>query len=193
MINMDTHIHHHPEQLEIKVVRRFWSRPWIKISFIFFLGLFAGLLLFGIFRIGSNEIKVPDLEMKGFFFDSLSFNNLKVADELQYTSPLTKAVCKVRCSARIVEIQVNLSSLYPVKSTIEFDLNNFEILNIMQISVNDQSTTMATANFVQINSIGDNKYIIHLNNKNNLPHHIDFKVYQNDALIYQNSVKVNKE
>jgi len=52
---------------------------------------------------------------------------------------------------------------------------------------------MAAANFVQINNVGDNKFIIQLYNKNSLQNNIDFKMYQNDMPIYQNSVAVNKE
>ena len=76
---------------------------------------------------------------------------------------------------------------------IEFDYGSFTVLNVQNVSVNDQSTAMASGNFVQINSVGENSFIIQLYNKNRLPHNIDFKIFQNDSPIYQNSVQVNKE
>jgi hypothetical protein len=131
--------------------------------------------------------------MKGTFYDSRSFDNMKTADVLQYESPLAKAVCNVRYSTKIVELRVDLFSLYPVKSTIEFDYNNFYVLNVQNVSVNEQSNAMTAANFIQINNVGENKFIIQLYNKNSLAHNIDFKIYQNDSPIYQNSIQVNKE
>jgi hypothetical protein len=118
---------------------------------------------------------------------------MKMADVLQYESPLAKAICNVRYSTKIVEIRVELSSLNPVKATIEFDFNNFEVLNVQNVMVNDQSTALAASNYIQISNVGDNKFIIQLYNKNSLPHYIDFRIYQNESPIYQNSVQVNKE
>jgi len=191
-INMETY-KQPPKRAEILIVRSFWSRPVVKFGFSFVLGVFAGFVLFSFLKADLKGSGRATSEMKGTFYDSRSFDNMKTADILQYESSLTKAVCNVRYSSKIVEVRVDLSSLYPVKSTIEFDYNNFNVLNIQNLSVNDQSTAMAAGNFIQINNVGDNKFIFQLYNKNSLPHNIDFKIYQNDSPIYQNSVQVNKE
>ena len=191
-INMETY-KQPPKKAEITIVRSFWSRPSVRFGFTFVLGVFAGFLIFSFLKADLKEPNVPTAEMKGTMYDSRSFDNMKTADVLQYESPLAKAVCNVRYSTKIVELRVELSSLYPVKSSIEFDYNNFTVLNVQNVSVNDQSSAMAAGNFIQINNVGDNKFIFQLYNKNSLPHNIDFKIYQNDSPIYQNSVQVNKE
>lgn len=178
---------------EIKVVRSIWTRPAFRLGFVFILGVFVGFMLFAFFKTDFKGAKEATPEMKGTLYNSGSFDNMKTADVLQYESPLARAICNVRYSTKIVEIRVDLSSLYPVRSTLEFDFNNFEVLNVQNVSVNDQTTAMAASNFIQFNNVGDNKFIIQLYNKNRLPHYIEFKIYQNDNPIYQNSVQVNKE
>ncbi len=181
------------KKTEILIARSFWSRPVVKFGFAFILGVFVGFVMLSFLNADFKGTNAPADEMKGTFYDSRSFDNMKTADVLQYESPLAKAMCNVRYSTKIVEVRVDLSSLYPVKSTLEFDYNNFTVLNVQNVSVNDQSTAMAAGNFIQINNVGDNKFIFQLYNKNSLPHNIDFKIYQNDSPIYQNSVQVNKE
>ena len=182
-----------PGKDEIIIVRNFWSRPAFRFGFTFVLGIFTGFMIFSFLKFDFKGSNSPTTEMKGTFYDSRSFDNMKTADVLQYESPLAKAMYNVRYSPKIVEVRVDLSSLYPVKSTIEFDYNDFTVLNVQNVSVNDQSTAMAASNFIQINNVGDNKFIIQLYNKNSLSHYISFKIYQNDSPIYQNSVQVNKE
>jgi len=177
----------------IKVTRPFWQKPFLRGTIIFLFGVFAGFLLFSFLKPDIRARTDKTAEMKGTLYDSRSFDDMKVADVLQYESALAKAVFNVRYSTKIVEIRIDLSSLYPVKSTIEFDFNNFEVLNVQNVNVNAQTTAMAAANFIQINNVGDNKFIIQLYNKNSLPHRFDFKLYQNDMPIYQNAVQVNKE
>ncbi|MDD4603715.1 MAG: hypothetical protein PHF97_07905 [Bacteroidales bacterium] len=191
-INMNAY-HQSEKKPEIIVVRSLWKRPVVKFGFVFLLGVFTGLFLFSFFQPNLKSEKNAVSEMKGTLYDSRTFDNMKTADVLQFENPLVKSICNVRYSSKLVEIRIDLSSLYPVKSTLEFDYNNFEVLNIQNVTVNDQSTALAAANFVQINNVGDNKFIIQLYNKNSLPHQISFKIYQNDNPIYQNSVQVNKE
>ena len=191
-INMEKYATKEPRPA-IKLARGFWRRPVIKFSFVFLIGVFAGFLIFSFLKVDFSGSKVSTDDLKGTLYDSRSFDNMKVADNLLYDSPLAKAILAVRYSTKIVELRIELSSLYPIKTTVEFDFNNFECLNVQNVSVNDQTTCSAAANFVQINNVGDNKFIIQLYNKNSLQHNIDFKVYQNDMPLYQNSVTVNKE
>jgi hypothetical protein len=191
-INMETY-KQPPKKEKILVVRSFWSRPVVKFGFVFVLGVFAGFMFFSFLKTDYSDTVAPTMEMKGTMYDSRSFDEMKNSDILQYDSPLAKAVCNVRYSTKIVEIRLDLSSLDPIKSTIEFDYNNFTVLNVQNVSVNDKSTAMAAGNFIQINNVGDSKFIFQLYNKNSLPHDIDFKIFQNHSTIYQNSVQVNKE
>ena len=182
-----------PKKEGISIVHSFWSRSLVRLSFTFVMGIFAGFLIFSFIKADFSESGAPVSGMKGTFYNSSSFDNMKTADVLQYESSVAKGVCNVRYSTKIVEVRVDLSSISPVKSTIEFDYNSFSVLNVQNVSVNDQSTAMAAGNFIQINSVGDNSYIIQLYNKNSLPHNIGFKIFQNDSPIYQNIVQVNKE
>ena len=182
-----------PAKEGLIIVQRFWSRPAVRLGFAFIAGIFAGFMIFSFLKADFSGSGASSEEMKGTFYNSGSFDNMKTADVLQYDSPMAKAVYNVRYSSKIVEVRVDLSSTNPVKSTIGFDYNNFVVLNVQNVSVNDQSTAMAAGNFVQINSVGDNKFIFQLLNKNSLPHSIDVKIYQNDSPIYQNSIQVNKE
>jgi hypothetical protein len=178
---------------ELKLSTPLWRRPAFRISLVFVLGVFTGFLLFTFLKVDLSGSKVPTPEMKGTLYDTRSFDNMKVADNILFDTPLAKAVFAVRYSTRIVEIRIDLSSLYPVKTVIQFDYNNFECLNVQNVTVNDQTSCSSSFNFVQINNVGDNKFIIQLYNKNNLQHNIDFTILQNDMPIYQNSVAVNKE
>jgi hypothetical protein len=173
-------------------VQSFWSRPAVRFGFSFVLGVFVGFMIFSFLKADFKRDNAPTKEMKGTFYDSRSFENMKIADVLQYEDPQAKAVFNVRYSTKIVEIRVDMSSNSQIKSTIQFDYNDFNVLNVHNITVNDQSSALVAASSIQINNVGDNKFIIQLYNKNNLSHNIDFKIYQNDSPVYHNSVQVNK-
>jgi len=191
-INMETY-KQPPKEAGFLIVRSFWSRPAVRFGFSFVLGVLVGMVIFSFLKVDFKGTGASTKEMKGTLYDSRSFDNMKMADVLQYEGPLGKAVFNVRYSTKTVEIRVDISSLSLVRSTIEFDYNNFNVLNVQNVSVNDQSSAMTGADLIQINNVGDNKFIIQLYNKNSLSHNIDFKIYQNDSPIYQNSVQVNKE
>lgn len=178
---------------ELLVRQTLWQRSGWKLGFAFVLGVFAGFLIFSFLKTGVSGGEDKTKEMKGTLYDSRSYDDMTPADNLVYDSPLAKAICAVRYSTKIVEIRVDLSSLYPVKATLQFDFNNFEVLNVQNVVVNDQTTSMAASNYIQINNVGDNKFIIQLYNKNSLQNNIDFKIFQNDMPIFQNTVAVNKE
>jgi hypothetical protein len=178
---------------KIRIVRRFWHRPWVITGLVFIFGMMAGMLTFSILRSGESDGPDPLTEMKGTLYDSRSYDQMKTADNLQFENSLVKTIFAVRYSAKIVEIRVDLSSLYSVKATVEFDFNNFEVLNVRNVSVNDQSSAVSAANYIQMINTGDNKFIIQLYNKNSLSHNIRFAIFQNDIPVYQNSVTVNKE
>jgi hypothetical protein len=182
-----------PRKDEITIKRGFWTKPAVKIGFAFVIGVFAGFMIFSFLVVDFKGDQESASELKGTLYNSGSYDNMKTADVLQYEGPVAKAICNVRYSSRIVEVRVELSSVAPVKTTIDFEYNNFTLLNTQNVSVNDQSSAMAAGNFIQINNVGDNKFIFQLLNKNSLPHNIGFTIYQNDSPIFQNSVQVNKE
>lgn len=190
-INMETY-KQPPEKAGLLIVQNFWSRPVVRFGFSFILGVFVGIMIFSFLKVNFKRDDAPTGEMKGTFYDSRSFENMKVADVLQYVDPQAKAVFNVRYSTKIVEIRVDFSSISQIKSTIQFDYNDFNVLNVHNVTVNDQSSAVVAASSIQINNVGDNKFIIQLYNKNNLSHNIDFGIYQNDSPVYHNSVQVNK-
>ncbi len=190
-IDMETY--RQPPQKDEILVRSFWSRPVIKYSFAFVLGVFTGFLVLSFFKADFKTTDPSTRELKGTFLNSGSYDNMRVADVLQFDNPAANASCQVRYSDKIVEIRLDLTSQGPVKATIEFNYGSLQVLNVQNISVNEQTTAMATSNYVQIHNVGSNKFIIQLYNKNSLPQNIDFKIYQFESPIYQNSVQVNKE
>jgi len=189
---METHVHQ-PEKLEIKIVRPFWSRLWVRLCIIFLLGFFAGSLFFNLFKKDKQDLNVLNSDQPAAATGLQPSDTIRIAEPLHYDSPMTKAVYKVRYSPKIVEIRVELSSLYPVRSMIEFDVNNMVVLDVQHISVNDQSASLVAANFIQFNSVGDNKYTILMSNKNSLPHAIDFSLFQNEVAIFRNPVRINND
>lgn len=182
-----------PKKDYVRVVPGFWRKPAIRLGFAFTIGIFAGFMIFSFMMVDSGDSSPSADDLKGTIYNSRSSDNMKTGDVIQYTSPEVTVMCNVRYSTKIIEMKVELSSKDLVKSTITFDYNNFAVLNVQNISVNDQSSAITAGNFVQLNNTGDNVFIIQLSNKNSLPNNLDFKIYQNDSPIYQNSVQVNKE
>jgi len=170
-----------------------WNRPAFRFSLVFAAGVFLGFLGFSLLMPQSANTKAPALQLKGSMYDSRSFDQMVTADNVMFENAMVKATFDVRYSSRIVEARITLSSLYPVQGLIEFDYNSLQVINVLNVSVNDQSSVSASSNFVQINNSGNNQYVIQLLNKNNLPHQISIKIIQNDVPMYQNAVTVNKE
>ena len=187
---MEMHFHQQ-EKPEIRAVRSIWSMTWVRLLFIFFLGIVTGFLIFAALKQSEKVSTAETKESNGLSAVIQPDDSLSAPEILRYDTPLARATCKVRYSLKNVEIRVELSSLYPVKSLIEFDVNCLSILDVRHASVNDASTSMIASNFIQFNNVGDNIYILHFSNKNSLPHKIDFTVSQNDLTIYKNSVMIN--
>lgn len=180
------------EEIRFNVVQQFWQRPAFKASFIFVAGVFIGFLVFSFlntdfFQFSGNRDKV-----QGAFSSPRSFQDLKVADVLQFENPQVKAICNVRYSQNWVEIHVDLSSAEMVTSIFEFNTDHFSVYNIQPSMVNSQSNTLVASNSININSIGENKYIIQLYNKTSLSHDISFRLIQNGQQLYASSTTINK-
>ena len=162
------------------------------MSFIFITGVFIGFLIFSFLKTDLSLSSKTKEAVKGTFAGSNTFENMKVADNLLYEGSLAKAVCNVRYTADIVEIDLNLSSSQAVNTILEFDNKNFTVLNIRNVNVNKQSTLFTAVNYVHINNTGDNKYIIQLSNSNKLSNDIAFKIMQDGQPLYQNKITINK-
>jgi hypothetical protein len=171
----------------------FWNRPAFRYSIVFIAGVFLGFLAFTFIMPGNKTSKAPSAQIKGAMYDSRSFDQMTTADNLIFENAMVKASFDVRYSSAIVEARITFSSLYPMQGVILFDYNSLQVMNVLNVSVNDQSSISASSNFVQINNSGNNQYVVQLLNKNRLPHQISIKIMQNDIPIYQNAVTVNKE
>ncbi|MCX6268862.1 MAG: hypothetical protein NTW16_16170 [Bacteroidetes bacterium] len=182
-----------PKKDGVRIVPGFLSRPVVKFGFTFVTGFFLGFLIFSFLKADLSGNSGQTDQMKGTFYDSKSTGGIKNAGVLQYDNPVAKALVNVRYSTTMVEITAELNSSEPVKCNFQFDYNNFNVLNIQNVSVNSQTTALASGNFIQINNMGENKFLIYLANKNALENNIDFKIMLNDSPIFQNSVQVNKD
>ena len=182
-----------PKKDGVRLVPGFLSRPVVKFGFTFVIGVFMGFLVFSFLKADLSGTPGQTDQMKGTFYDTKSAGSLKTADVLQYDSPVASALIRVRYSTKMVEITAELTSNQPVKCNIQFDYNNFNVLNLQNVNVNSQTTALAAGNIIQINNMGENKFLIYLANKTTLPNNIDFKILLNDSPIFQNSVQVNKD
>lgn len=187
---MEPQLSKRPEPL---IRTSFWNKPAFRYSIVLVAGVFLGFIAFSFLMPGTTNTKAPAFQMKGAMYDSRSFDQMSTADNLIFENAMVKASFDVRYSSSIVEARITLSSLYPVQGVITFDYNSLQAMNVVNVSVNDQSSISASPNYVQINNSGNNQYIVQLLNKNNLPHQINIKIIQNDIPIYQNAVTVNKE
>ena len=187
---MESQPHHKPEPL---IKTPIWNKPACRYSIVFIAGVFLGFLAFSIIMPGSKNTKTPSFQLKGAMYDSRTFDQMTTADVLVFENPMVKASFNVKYSTSVVEARITLSSLYPVQGVLLFDYNSLQVMNVLNVSVNDQSSISASSNFVQINNSGNNQYVVQLINKNSLPHQISIKILQNEVPIYQNAVTVNKE
>jgi len=174
-------------------LRRVFYSPGFKIGFAFIVGVFVGFLIFTVFEVNVSGTKVTKENASGTMWDSRSFDQMTVADNLMFENSACKATFEVRYSTRIVEMHITISSLNATRTIITFDPSSFRVYAVQNMNPNDQSQTIGAANFVQIDNIGENVYVVVLYNANNLPHQIGFLVSQNDNMMWQNSVTVNKE
>jgi len=170
-----------------------WNMPAFRYSIVFIAGIFLGFLAFSFLVPGNRTSKAPAIQLKGAMYDSRNYDQMTTADNLVFENAMVKASFDVRYSKSIVEARITFSSLYPVQGVILFDYNSLQVMNVLNVSVNDQSSISASSNFVQINNSGNNQYVVQLLNKNSLPHQISIKIMQNEVPIYQNAVMVNKE
>ncbi len=171
----------------------FFQRTWIRYLFFFLIGACLGVILTLLADTRQEYKFASDEDVRGTVYNSSSYEKMKPADAIFFDSPALKAAIDVRYSTQLVEIRLDISSLYAVKLMVEFRYNDFLVLNMQNITVNDKSTTRSASGSIQIDNVGDNKYIVQLLNRNKLPHQITFRFYQNDIPVYSNSVTVNKE
>lgn len=190
---IDMDMYKQPQPPSAIIAQQFWTRPFFRYSLAFVMGVFSGFLIFSYLNVDFLGLEPSASEISGTMYDGRSFDKMKVADLLQFNSTVVSTVCEVKYSPKVVEIRLDLSSPEQVKATLEFNFNALQVMNVQNVSVNDQSNSMSTGNYVQINNVGENKYVIQLYNKTSLPQQIDFRIYQNEVPAYQNSVQVNKE
>ncbi len=191
-INMEKYVPSEKISFSEKMQQVFFS-PRFKIGFAFVLGIFLGIFAFSILNQGVTGKKLKQQDVSGTMWDSRSYDDMVTADNILYESPMAKATFNVKYSTRLVEAHINISSLYPVKLAINFDPNAFMTFNVQNTNVNAQTTAMSSYNYVEINNVGDNQFVVLLYNKNNLSNKINFTIYQNEIPLYTNSVTINKE
>lgn len=168
-------------------------RTWVKVTFAFILGIFVGVMLYGIFGIKPTESGLPEELVRGTMYDSRSYDNMKPADVLYLNGPPVTFACDVKYSTKIVEGRIDVTSDFPVKIFVEFSYNDFRVLNMQNITGSGEAITNYASNFLQIENTGTNKYVFQLYNMNSLPHQIRFRITQNDTQLFSNAVMVNKE
>jgi hypothetical protein len=179
--------------METQIRQNWTSKPAFRLALVFVAGYILGMLVFYLIGGSFKKEATNTSEVKGTLYSGESYDQMKVADNLVYDNPAARATIDVRYSTKLVELHLTLSSPSPVKVIIDFNYSDFSVLNVQNISVNPQTAITCGGNFIQIDNTGDNQYICQLYNKNSLPNNINFRIFQNDMVIYQNSVQVNRE
>ena len=182
------------EKLSIseRMSRIFFS-PRFKIGFAFVLGIFLGIFVISLLGQAKSGKKLKQQDIAGTMWDTRSYDEMKTADNILYESPMAKATFNVKYSSKVVEMHIDLYSLYPVKLAINFDPNAFMTFNVQNMNMNAQTSAMSSYNYIQINNVGQNQFVVLLYNKNSLPNKVNFSIFQNEIPLYANSVVINKE
>lgn len=191
-ISMEKQVSTEKRPFSEQLQRMFFS-PRFKIGFAFVLGIFLGILTFSVLNQGISGKKLKQQDIAGTMWDTRSYDEMKTADNLLYESPMAKAAFHVKYSTRVVEMHIDLNSLYPVKLAVNFDPNAFMTFNVQNMNVNVETTAVSSYSYVEINNVGTNQFVVLLYNKNNLPNRINFTIYQNEIALYTNAVTINKE
>jgi hypothetical protein len=175
-----------------RLQRIFFSNGF-KIGFAFVLGIFLGIFLLTLIGQGTSHKNLKKQDIAGTMWDSRSYDEMKTADNIMYESPMAKATFNVKYSSKLVEMHIDINSMYPVKLAINFDPNAFITFNVQNINMSTQSTALSSYSYVEINNVGTNSFVVLLYNKNSLPNKINFTLVQNEMPLYSNSVTVNKD
>ena len=179
-------------QRNLNFVQDFWQRPVFRFSLVLLAGVFIGFFLFSILKTDMFQFKSDQDQLKGTLVNPRSFEEMKVADILQFNNQEVNAVCNARYSANSVEIHLQLSSDQLIKTVFEFNNDYFSVFNIQPVKVNNQSSTLVGYNSIVINNIGENNYIILLYNKKNYSQNIYFSIFQNELQLFRNAISINK-
>ncbi len=168
-----------------------WLQPLFRYSAMFVGGILAGFMVFGILK-GDFSLNKGETEgMRGTFYNSSAFDELKPADVLIYEENQVKVVCNARYSESIVVVQLELLSEQALRSIIEFNPAHFRLINV-QNTVSDPSTRiLSTVQSIQIESQHSNTCQLWFENKTKMRNPLSFKVLNNDNLLYQNTILIN--
>jgi hypothetical protein len=181
-----------PAKLGPRIVLSFWERPAYKMGLVFVTGVLTGLLLLAFLGNELNLSTSNKHRLKGTFYDIHSSGKVKSAKSIRFQGPESTATCDVIYTDSIIEMYVDLYSSSPIKSLLIFNREDFELLNIENNGLNDQFTFSVSPKYLQLNSQGENRLIVQLYNKNHQAHFINFRIYQKELPLYQNSITLNK-
>jgi len=170
----------------------FWRLPSIRYGLVFAAGVFLGFLVFAVLFSSKTDSFLRKEQVVGTVYDSRTFDQMKVADNLLFEIPGIKATFDVRYSTGMVEVRITMSSRELLQCVFDFNYNELQVLNVASVSFTNQSAYTAAFNWVKINNVGSNQYIVQLLNKNKLPHRINIRLSQNDLIVYQNAVTINE-
>jgi hypothetical protein len=171
-----------------------WFRQaWIRYLFFFLIGVGGGALLVYLVGPDTGSATISDDQVRGTIYNSNSFDQMKPADPIVVNQPNLEAGIQVRYASQMVEARIELNTTGPVKLLVGFSPSDFRVMRVLNMTVGNQSGTLSARNYVQIDNIGEGKYIVQWANLNRLPHEITFRFLEQDMPIYTNSVTVNKE
>ena len=171
-----------------------WFRQaWIRYLFFFLIGMGGGALLVYLVAPAALNTEVNEDQVRGTIYNSTSFDQMRPADPIVVDQPNLKAGIQVRYASQMVEARIEINTSGPVKLLVGFSPTDFRVMRVLNMTAGNQSGTLSSRNYVQIDNIGEGNYIVQWANLNRVPHDITFRFLEQDMPVYTNTVTVNKE
>lgn len=175
------------------VIAPSWKRQYSYYSLIFVSGMLFGFLAFFFLMPDGGSDFLSDGQATGTMYDSRSFDQMKVADNLLVELTGIRASIDVRYSTGIVEARINITSNEELSCLLSFNPDELQPINVTSAEPTGGSDFSASYNMVRITCEGQNQYLVRLVNKNSLPHQIGIRLVRNEMTLYQNSVTINNK
>ena len=112
---------------------------------------------------------------------------------MSFATPEINGSCTVEYSADIVRVNLDLSSVHEVNSTLGFGGHHFSELNIQQAGINEQSSTTVSGNKIRITNSGRNHYSFQFDQRKFNSEVVELEILKSDSLLFQRSVQLTKK
>ena len=168
----------------------FFEDEWLRLGVTFVGGLVGALLLLNVLKTGVGDNSIDSTNLSGTLSDQNVSKGIKTAGTMSFSSHEINGSCTVEYSADIVRINLDLSSVREVNSTLGFGGYHLSELNIQQAGINEQSSTTVSGNKIRITNSGRNHYSFQMDQRKSKSDIVELEILQSDSLLFQKSVQL---